>query len=46
MSCGVEWQDNSANVLSYNITILIFAFLLPLIVLIITNVKIIKIVIS
>ena len=44
MSCGVEWRDHSPNVLSYNITIFIFAFFLPLLILFITNYKIIKIV--
>ena len=45
MSCSVEWKDHSANVFSYNMTIFVFAFLIPLIILIVTNVKIIKIVI-
>ena len=42
MSCGVEWQDHSLNVMSYNVTIFVFAFFLPLIILAITNWKIIK----
>ena len=45
MSCGVEWQDHSPNVMSYNISIFIFAFTIPLIIIAITNAKIIKIVI-
>jgi hypothetical protein len=44
MSCGVEWQDNSINVKSYNITIFIFAFIIPLVIIIITNLNTIKIV--
>ena len=44
MSCGVEWKDHSLNVMSYNITIFVFAFFLPLFILIITNFKIVKIV--
>ena len=44
MSCGVEWQDHSINVMSYNITIMIFAFVVPLTILVITNMKVIRIV--
>ena len=44
MSCGVEWQDHSLNVISYNISMFIFAFIIPLIIIAITNAKIIKIV--
>ena len=44
MSCSVEWQDRSLNVMSYSITIIIFVFILPLIIITITNIKIIKIV--
>jgi hypothetical protein len=42
MSCGIEWQDHSLNVLSYNMTVFVFAFFLPLMILVITNCKIIK----
>ena len=43
-SCSVEWNEKSFNVLSYNITILITVFLIPLILLIYINVLIIRIV--
>jgi hypothetical protein len=46
MSCGVEWQDHSLNVMSYNISIFIFAFFLPLVLIAIANYKTIKIVCS
>jgi hypothetical protein len=46
ISCGVEWKDHSVNVMSYNVTIFIFAFFLPLLILVVTNFKIIKIVIK
>ena len=42
MSCSVEWENHEANVLSYNITIFLLAFVVPVIVLIVANVKIIK----
>ena len=42
VSCSVEWQDQSFNVKSYNITIFICAFFFPVIVIIITNLKVIK----
>ena len=45
ISCSVEWQDRSWNIMSYNITIFVFAFFLPLLILLIANLKIIKIVI-
>lgn len=40
-SCSVEWSERSFNVISYNITILIFVFVIPLIILVYTNVKLI-----
>ena len=46
MSCGVEWQDLSLNVMSYNVSIFIFAFFLPLTIIAISNYKMIKIVCS
>ena len=46
MSCGIEWQDHSANVMTYNILVFIFAFFVPLFILAITNWKIIKTVIE
>jgi hypothetical protein len=44
ISCAVEWQDHSFSVMSYNITIFIFVFILPLIIIGISNLKTIKIV--
>ena len=43
-SCSVEWADRSWNVLSYNITIWIFGFLIPLAVIVYCNIRIIRIV--
>lgn len=40
-SCSVEWSERSMNVMSYNITILIFVFVIPLFILVYTNVKLI-----
>ena len=42
ISCSVEWEDHSINVLSYNITIFLFVFIIPIIILVLANVKIIK----
>ena len=42
MSCGIEWQDHSLNVISYNTTVFVFAFFIPLFILAFTNWKIIK----
>ena len=42
MSCGIEWQDHSLNVISYNTTVFVFAFFLPLFILVVTNFKIIQ----
>ena len=44
ISCSVEWNDHSFNVMSYNIIIFIFAFYIPVIILVFTNVRVIKIV--
>lgn len=40
ISCSVEWQDRSSNVISYNITMFIFVYFLPLLLIAITNLKI------
>ena len=39
--CSVEWDEKSFNVMSYNVCIFIFIFILPLIALTFTNVKVI-----
>ena len=36
-SCSIEWSEKSFNVISYNITILICVFIIPLIVIIGSN---------
>jgi r-opsin len=41
-SCSIKWEERSLNVISYNITILIFVYLIPVIIIIIMNVKILK----
>ena len=43
-SCTVEWAERSFNVVSYNITIWICGFLIPLIIIVYTNYKLIGIV--
>ncbi|CAF0751292.1 unnamed protein product [Brachionus calyciflorus] len=40
-TCSVEWNDHSLNVISYNMTIFGFVYLIPLVVLIYTNIKLI-----
>lgn len=44
VTCSVEWHDKSWNVVSYNIFIFGFVYLIPLIILIYTNIKLIIIV--
>lgn len=39
-SCGIEWDDRTLNVISYNITIFVFILFLPLIIIIFTNVRV------
>ncbi len=39
ISCSIEWEEHSFNVISYNITIFIFVFILPAIIIFITNLK-------
>ena len=45
-SCSVEWEDRSFNVVSYNVSIFIGTYFIPLIVIIITGVLVILKVIS
>ena len=40
-SCSVEWNEKSFNVLSYNVTILITVFIIPVSIILITNTKLI-----
>ena len=44
ISCSVEWNEKNASVLSYNIAITIFVFLVPLIVFIFTSARVFHIV--
>jgi hypothetical protein len=44
--CSVKWADPSWNVLSYNVTILIFVFLVPLTFITIVNYKLVLLVIQ
>lgn len=44
-SCSIEWYERSFNVMSYNITIFIWTFLLPLVVIVFCNLKLVFIVI-
>ncbi|CAF1548176.1 unnamed protein product [Rotaria sp. Silwood1] len=39
-SCSIKWEDRSLNVVSYNITIFLFVFLIPVIIIIITNIRV------
>ena len=41
-SCTVAWADQSLNVVSYNVTIFGFAFLLPVLIILFTNLKTIQ----
>ena len=43
-SCTVEWSERSSNVISYNVTIWIGGFFLPLVIIVYTNVKMLLIV--
>ena len=42
ISCSVEWDEKKASVVSYNITIFVFVFVLPISLIIYTNVKLIS----
>ncbi|CAF1051697.1 unnamed protein product [Brachionus calyciflorus] len=43
-SCSVEWNERNFNVLSYNVTIFITVFFIPILIIIITNFKLIKLI--
>ncbi|CAF0999718.1 unnamed protein product [Rotaria sordida] len=43
-SCSIKWEERSLNVISYNITIFIFVYLIPVIIIIITNISTYKVV--
>lgn len=45
-SCSVEWRDRSPNVVSYNITIFGVVYLVPVLVIVATNAKLITMVTS
>lgn len=38
-SCSVEWNSRDWNVSSYNMVILVFAYILPLLIIIVSNVR-------
>ncbi|CAF5040459.1 unnamed protein product [Rotaria sp. Silwood1] len=38
-SCSVKWEERSLNVTSYNLTIFIFVYLIPVIIIIVTNIS-------
>jgi hypothetical protein len=40
-SCSVKWEDPSFNVVSYNIAMFLFVFIVPLTFLLVTNYKLI-----
>ena len=42
--CSVEWKQESFNVISYNISIFVFVFILPIIIIMYTSYKIFLIV--
>lgn len=44
ISCCVEWQDKSFNTLSYNVTILICVFVIPLFCIVFANISFIYLV--
>ena len=44
ISCSVEWNKRTASIMSYNISIALFVFILPLVIIIIINWKIVYIV--
>ena len=45
-SCSVEWSERSFNVISYNISIFAFSFLIPMGIIFFTNTRLIVIVSS
>ncbi|RNA35867.1 melanopsin [Brachionus plicatilis] len=42
VTCSVEWHEKSFNVVSYNFFMFSFVYLIPLIILVYTNIKLIK----
>ncbi|CAF1545172.1 unnamed protein product [Adineta ricciae] len=40
ISCSINWTGRSFNIISYNITIFIFVYLVPITIIIVTNIKI------
>jgi r-opsin len=44
ISCSVEWKERTANIISYNVTIFLFSFVIPLFIIAFTNIKILCIV--
>lgn len=42
ISCSVEWKLRTTTVMLYNSSIFVFVFIIPVIVILITNLKIIK----
>lgn len=46
ISCSIGWRSRSFNVLSYNLTVFLFVYIIPIAVLILTNIKIIFLVIN
>lgn len=43
-SCSVTWNEQSTNVISYNIAIFIFVYIIPIVLIVGTNVKMLFIV--
>ena len=46
LSCAIEWRHHSVNAMSFNVATFFFAFIIPLVIIAVTNIKIFKIVIS
>jgi hypothetical protein len=45
-SCSVEWKERSANVISYNITIFVLVYFIPILCILSTSIKLLLIVVS
>ena len=45
-SCSVEWKERSANVTSYNITIFVLVYFIPILCILSTSIKLLLIVVS
>lgn len=43
-SCSVEWKARTVNVISYNVTIFLCTFIIPLFIIVFTNIKLLFIV--